>query len=66
MTPANTLFSRRCCGGPVLVLSLALVAFGVLFKLLAASGLGWVFLAVGVSTLGLCMLLGQRRCPAKP
>ncbi|EXJ15614.1 hypothetical protein [Imhoffiella purpurea] len=63
MKPLTTLFSRRCCGGPVLALSLALVLFGTLFELLAASGLGWVFLAVGAGTLALCMLLGQSRCP---
>ncbi len=54
-----TFFSGRCCGGPVLMLSLALVLFGVMFTQLSAAGLGWVFMGIGIATFGLCLLLAS-------
>ena len=54
-----TFFSGRCCGGPVLVLSLALVLFGVIFTRLSAVGLGWVFMGIGVATFALCLVLAS-------
>jgi hypothetical protein len=62
MMRVTTFLSRRCCGGPVLVLSLALVLFGLLFILLSATGLGWMFITIGTATFGLCLLLGRSRC----
>ncbi len=66
MTGFATLFSRRCCGGPVLMLSLAFLLFGTVFTLLSAQALGLVFMATGAATLGLCMLLGKSRCTRPP
>lgn len=65
MTPLTMLFSRRCCGGPILVLSLAFIAFGGVFLALSAASLGGVFLIIGIATLTFCMLLGQSRCPRR-
>ncbi|WP_295409575.1 hypothetical protein [uncultured Thiocystis sp.] len=59
MMRLTTFFSPRCCGGPVLALSLALVLFGALFMLLSAEGLGWVFVGTGLVTFGLCMVLAS-------
>lgn len=52
-------FSCACCGGPVFALSLALVSFGILFRLLSAIELGWVFAGIGAATFGLCMVLAS-------
>lgn len=65
MMRLTTLFSRRCCGGPVLVLSLGLVLFGTIFLMLSAAVLGLTFVGIGVATFGLCILLGQSRCPRR-
>jgi hypothetical protein len=56
------LLSRQCCGGPVLAMTLLCVGFGGLFLLLSAGLLGWVFIAVGAASLGLCLYLGYGRC----
>ena len=53
------LLSDTCCGGPVFVLSLSLVSFGILFTLLSAVELGWVFVGIGISTFCLCLLLAS-------
>ena len=63
MTRLTTLISRRCCGGPVLILSLVFGLLGLMFASLSAVALGWVFMGTGIATFGLCMLLGQSRCP---
>jgi hypothetical protein len=65
MTGSNGIFSRRCCGGPVLLLAVAFMLIGVLFALLSAVGPGLVFGLIGVGSLGLCVLLGQNRCPRR-
>lgn len=62
MTYIAMLFTRRCCGGPTLALTLFCSFFGVLFMLLSATSLGVVFLLTGSATLGLCLALGQKRC----
>ncbi len=56
------LFSRRCCGGPVLILALVCGLVGASFMLLSAVMPGAVFMAAGVSSLGLCLALGSSRC----
>jgi len=56
------LTSRKCCGGPVLVLSLLCLAVGLLFVGLSAVSLGLVFITVGGMAEGLCLLLGHTRC----
>lgn len=63
MIGIRTILSRRCCGGPVLMLALALMALGVFFILLSALGLGWVFIGIGAASFGLCLWLSQSRCP---
>ncbi len=55
-------FSRRCCGGPVLAMTLLCFGFGVLFLFLSASLLGLVFIAVGGLAEALCLYLGRTRC----
>jgi hypothetical protein len=55
-------FSRRCCGGPVLALTLLCFGFGALFLFLSASLLGIVFIAVGGLSEVLCLYLGRTRC----
>ena len=55
-------FSRNCCGGPVLALSLAFLLFGMLFVSLSAISLGVVFMGVGILAEGLCLLMGRSRC----
>ncbi len=62
MIHTSTLFSRRCCGGPTLALTLFFSFLGVLFVILSATVPGLVLLATGISALGLCMMLGQKRC----
>jgi hypothetical protein len=57
--------SCTCCGGPVLVLFLTLVSFGILFMLLSAVALGWVFVGIGIATFGLCMLLASEVAGAR-
>ena len=59
----KTLISRRCCGGPIVLLSLAFFLFGALFSVLSAIGLGMVFVAVGAAAFGMCLWLAQSRCP---
>jgi hypothetical protein len=56
------LFSWRCCGGPVLGMTLLCSGFGVLFLFLSAYRLGLVFIAVGVLSELLCLYLGRTRC----
>ncbi|MET0028417.1 MAG: hypothetical protein ABW101_12335 [Candidatus Thiodiazotropha sp.] len=56
------LFSRRCCGGPVLAMTLLCFGFGVLFLFLSAYRLGLVFIAVGALSELLCLYLGRSRC----
>ncbi len=56
------LFSGRCCGGPVLGMTLMCSAFGVLFLFLSAYRLGLVFIAVGALSEMLCLYLGRTRC----
>ena len=58
----NRIFSRRCCGGPVLALTLLCFGFGVLFLFLSASLLGLVFIIVGGLAEALCLYLGRSRC----
>lgn len=58
----SRLLSRRCCGGPVLTLSLVFSLLGGLFLALAATGPGVVFILSGVGALILCMTLGRSRC----
>ena len=43
-------------------MTLLCIGFGSLFLLLSAGLLGWVFIAVGSSALGLCLALGVGRC----
>lgn len=62
MTKLKTLFSRNCCGGPVLLLSLTLILLGTLFSVLAATALGAVFMIIGAASQGLCLWLGRSRC----
>jgi hypothetical protein len=66
MSGLHRIFSRRCCGGPVLVLALAFMLIGALFTLLSAPGPGLVFGLVGIGSLGLCVMLGQSRCSRGP
>jgi hypothetical protein len=55
-------FSRRCCGGPVLALTLLCLGFGALFLFLSASLLGLVFIAVGGLSEALCLYMSRTRC----
>lgn len=63
MIRLTTLFSSRCCGGPVMILSFAFASFGMLFGILSALMLSLVFISIGIGSFGLCMWLGQSRCP---
>lgn len=56
------LLSRKCCGGPVLVLALLCLTIGLLFLGLSAVSPGLVFIAVGGLAEGLCLWLGRTRC----
>ena len=56
------LMSSKCCGGPVLALTLMCLTFGLLFVGLSAVSLGVVFVAAGGMAEGLCLLLGRTRC----
>ncbi len=58
----SRIISSRCCGGPVLAMTLLFAGTGVLFLLLSASVPGLVFIAVGVLAEGLCLLLSRTRC----
>ena len=58
----SSLFSRRCCGGPVLALWLVCLALGMLFAFTGALIPGLVFIATGFLAEGMCLLLGQSRC----
>jgi len=58
----SRILSRRCCGGPVLAMTLLFAGMGFLFLLLSASVLGAVFLAVGILSEGLCFILSRTRC----
>ena len=58
----SSLFSRRCCGGPVLALWLVCLALGVLFAFTGALIPGLVFIATGFLAEAMCLLLGQSRC----
>lgn len=62
MSGFDILFSPKCCGGPVLLLSVISAGFGVLFLMLAAFELGAVFISVGLIATGLCLYLGASRC----
>jgi hypothetical protein len=62
MSILNRIFSHECCGGPVLILSLFSIGFGLLFLILAAFELGAVFVSVGLFAMGLCLYLGTSRC----
>ena len=55
-------FSRRCCGGPVLAMTLLCFGFGVLFLFLSAFLPGLVFIAAGGLAEVLCLFLGRTRC----
>ena len=58
----SSLFSRHCCGGPVLALWLVCLALGVLFAFTGALIPGLVFIATGFLAEAICLLLGQSRC----
>ena len=58
----SSLFSSRCCGGPVLALWLLCLALGVLFAFTGALIPGLVFIATGFLAEAMCLLLGQSRC----
>ncbi len=58
----SRIISRRCCGGPVLAMTLLFAGLGFMFLLLSASVPGVVFITVGVLAEGLCLLLSRTRC----
>lgn len=58
----SRIISRRCCGGPVLAMTLLFTGLGILFLLLSASVPGAVFIAVGILSEGLCFILSRSRC----
>ena len=62
----SKLLSRRCCGGPMLALSLLCVGLGLMFILLSAVTLGLVFIMVGMSSEALCFLMSRSRCQTRP
>lgn len=43
-------------------MTLLCIGFGSLFLMLTSGLLGWVFIAVGIAALGLCLALGFGRC----
>lgn len=62
MRQSKPLFSRSCCGGPLLFLTTSLLVVGAVFVLLSAWGPGGVFLSVGIGGLAVCVWLGRRHC----
>jgi hypothetical protein len=62
MVTFSGLFSARCCGGPVILLTLLSIGFGLLFLLLAATELAAVFILTGSLALLSCLYLGRSRC----
>ena len=58
----SRLLSRRCCGGPVLAMTLLCIGFGALFMLLSAYALGLAFIAIGALAESLCFALSRSRC----
>jgi len=56
------LFSRRCCGGPVLVLAAACAVIGTVFVLLSAVVPGVIFVFAGVAAVLSCLAMGYRKC----
>lgn len=56
------LFSRRCCGGPILALALFCMGLGLLLVVLSAAVPGLVFMAVAGLSVGSCLVLGRYRC----
>ena len=61
----STMLSRRCCGGPVLVLMLLCLGVSVLFFYRSAWVPGSVFLVAGLLALGTCLLMGRNRCRSR-
>ncbi len=62
MVRFQRLFSRQCCGGPVVAMTGFCLGFGLLFLLLSADALGLVFIAVGGLSMLLCLYLGNLLC----
>ncbi|MBV2092671.1 MAG: hypothetical protein KUF72_17470 [Candidatus Thiodiazotropha sp. (ex Ctena orbiculata)] len=56
------LLSVRCCGGPVVFLTLISIAFGLLFLVLSATQLAVVFMLAGSVAMLSCLYLGSSRC----
>ena len=61
----SRLLSKRCCGGPVLAMTLLCIGFGTLFLCLSAYALGLVFIAVGALSESLCIVHSRNRCPQR-
>jgi hypothetical protein len=62
MVTFSALFSARCCGGPVVLLTLVSIVFGLLFLLLSATELAVVFILAGSLAILSCLYLGRSRC----
>jgi tetrahydromethanopterin S-methyltransferase subunit E len=62
MVTHRRLFSAHCCGGPVVLLTLVSISFGLLFLLLSAIELAVVFILAGSVAILSCLYLGSSRC----
>ena len=57
-----SLFSQRCCGGPVMVLAGVCAAIGTGFVLLSAVVPGGIFITAGIVAMVSCLAMGYRKC----
>ncbi|MEJ2621805.1 MAG: hypothetical protein P8163_16585 [Candidatus Thiodiazotropha sp.] len=62
MVNFSGLFSAQCCGGPVVLLTLVSIGFGLLFLMLSATELAVVFILAGSLAIVSCLYLGRSRC----